>query len=154
MAGGFNNISGVNIDGTLIRETLNGVSDFAMRIREMITGKVDPKVEAQLIKEAQDIQAKLEMAQVEVNKVEAASSSLFVAGWRPAIGWVGAISLGCYYVPQAIMATVVWVIACYNASAIVHYPTIFGWVELTNLIAGMLGLGWLRTQEKKAGVAR
>jgi hypothetical protein len=35
-----------------------------------------------------------DLAQIEVNKVEAASSSVFVSGWRPAIGWIGVAAMG------------------------------------------------------------
>ena len=40
-----------------------------------------------------EIDQKTDLAQIEVNKVEAASSSVFVAGWRPAIGWNGAAAM-------------------------------------------------------------
>jgi hypothetical protein len=35
-----------------------------------------------------------DLAQIEVNKIEAASSSVFVSGWRPAIGWIGVAAMG------------------------------------------------------------
>ena len=85
----------------------------------------------------------LAKAQLEVDKTEAASPSLFVAGWRPFIGWVCGMGLGYQFLLRP-MAT-----------------AIFGgaWVELDTsslqtLLMGMLGLGGLRTFEKLNGVAR
>ena len=51
------------------------------------------KERRQLDLEEKKIDQATDLAQIEVNKVEAASSSVFVAGWRPAIGWIGAAAL-------------------------------------------------------------
>ena len=81
------------------------------------------------------------------HKVEAASSSLFVAGWRPAIGWV--CGAGCAWnwigLPMAsfIMAAIGHTVAI--------YPADLG--EMMPLLLGMLGIGTLRTVEKIKGVA-
>ncbi|HSW36019.1 MAG TPA: 3TM-type holin, partial [Candidatus Limnocylindrales bacterium] len=81
---------------------LGGVGDFVKDVRTAITGK-EPMTAEQIIK--LDEQAKaLEQAvlnadvtiaqgQMDINKVEAASSSLFRGGWRPAVGWICAFSL-------------------------------------------------------------
>jgi hypothetical protein len=53
--------------------------------------------------------AATDAAQADVDKIEAASPSLLKSGWRPAIGWVGAIALFVYYVPYCLAATVMWV---------------------------------------------
>ena len=88
-----------------------------------------------------------ELAQLEVNKVEAGSSSLFVAGWRPAIGWV--CGAGCAWnwigLPMAsfIMAAI--------GQTVAIYPADLG--EMMPLLLGMLGIGTLRTVEKIKGVA-
>ena len=81
------------------------------------------------------------MAQLEVNKAEAAHKSLFVAGWRPAIGWICGFAL--------LYSTII-------------SPVIGIWVEvpeidaglLTSTMLGMLGLGAMRTFEKTKGVSR
>lgn len=85
--------------------------------------------------------------QVELNKIEAASGSLFVAGWRPAIGWVCALSLGCFYIPQFVLAAIMWVRLCWELRQLEPYPAteIAGLMEL---VVAMLGLGALRTLEK------
>jgi hypothetical protein len=94
-----------------------------------------------------------EELQVEMNKVEAQHRSIFIAGWRPAIGWTLAISLFTYYVPQFIVATALWVKLCYIAQGVVAYP-ISDISGLTQLVLGMLGLGTLRTVEKALKITK
>jgi hypothetical protein len=52
------------------------------------------KAEMELIKMAADGELKQVMGQLEINAKEAAHPSVFVAGWRPAFGWVGAAAFG------------------------------------------------------------
>ena len=83
----------------------------------------------------------LAKGQLDVNKVEAAHKSLFVAGWRPAIGWVCA--LGLFY--NVILANIIgiWV----------DVPEI-DTTLLVPVMMGMLGLGAMRSYEKVQGVSR
>lgn len=89
-----------------------------------------------------------DLAQVEVNKAEAGSSSLFVAGWRPAVGWVCVLAMAYQYlmVPLA-----VW-IGFLIGSPIPKPPTLDE--HLWELLFGLLGMGALRSFEKLKGVAR
>ena len=93
------------------------------------------------------------LAQVEVNKIEAAHPSVFVSGWRPAIGWVCAASMGLYYIPMALIGTGLWVWACIQAGGLVPRPEL-GTGEIIGLVISLLGLGSLRTTERLNGVAR
>ena len=79
--------------------------------------------------------------QLDVNKTEAAHKSLFVAGWRPSIGWV--CSLGLLY--NTIIANIlgIWV----------DLPEI-DTTLLVPVMMGMLGLGAMRSYEKVNSVAR
>lgn len=86
------------------------------------------------------------MAQTEVNKVEAAHPSLFVAGWRPAVGWVGAIGLGWAFVLSPFAETVSRWFGWTGAMPVVDSGT------LLTLILGMLGIGAQRSFEKVKGV--
>ena len=93
--------------------------------------------------------------QIELNKVEAVSTSVFVAGWRPAIGWVCAMSLAVYYVPRFILGTTLWTIACITHEPMTLLPMPdMDISDVMGLVGAMLGMSWLRTSEKKAGVAR
>lgn len=81
-------------------------------------------------------------AQTEINKAEASNPSIFVSGWRPAIGWVCALAMGYQYLARPFM--------------IAFFPSLtFPGLDdnLWQLMMGMLGLGGLRTFEKTQGVA-
>lgn len=86
--------------------------------------------------------------QLEINKQEAASSNWFVAGWRPYVGWV--CGTGLLYV--AIVEPIVRFVAQVGFSYKGGFPLIDTSLTMQVLL-GMLGLGYLRTSEKKAGVA-
>lgn len=87
------------------------------------------------------------MAQVEVNKVEAASNSLFVAGWRPAIGWICGLAFAWHFVLEPMTGFAL-------AYAVDNPPELpkFDMSALMTVMMGMLGLGGLRTYEKKKGI--
>lgn len=86
--------------------------------------------------------AEQNIAQTEVNKVEAGSSSLFVAGWRPAIGWVGAIALFYQFIAYPLL---LW-LPLDKAP-----PTPMDYTMLYTLITGMLGIAGLRSYDKAKG---
>lgn len=91
----------------------------------------------------------LQLAQLDINKAEASSSSLFVSGWRPAIGWICGFSL-CY-------AAILEPIARFTASVIFAYVGTFPAIdtEITlQILMGLLGLAGMRTFEKHKGVAK
>jgi len=88
------------------------------------------------------------MAQVEVNKVEAAHSSVFVAGWRPSIGWVCAAGLAWAFVLAPITSWALVVLGIKAELPAIHTD------YLLELVLAMLGIGGLRTFEKLRGVAR
>ena len=79
--------------------------------------------------------------QLEINKVEAAHKSLFVAGWRPCIGWVCALGLLYNTILSNILG--IWV----------EVPEI-DTTLLVPVMMGMLGIGAMRTVEKVKGVSR
>lgn len=123
-----------------------------------ISDAIDKFVETPEEKEAAAIiRKKMEMEpmklQAEINKISAAHRSVWVSGWRPAVGWVLAISLGLYYIPQFLVISIVWTKMCYVAMAILPYPVsaISGLLEL---LTAMLGLAVIRTVEKVKGLTR
>lgn len=93
-----------------------------------------------------DTEVAIAKAQTDVNAVEAASSSLFVSGWRPAVGWVCVAVLACNFIGVPLLA---WLSTTYN----IPPPPRLEMAELFQLLLGMLGLGGLRTAEKLRGVA-
>jgi roadblock/LC7 domain-containing protein len=88
------------------------------------------------------------MAQVEVNKVEAAHSSVFVAGWRPSIGWVCAAGLAWAFVVAPVASWAMLVLGIKAELPAIQFDHLF------ELVLAMLGIGGLRTFEKLRGVAR
>jgi hypothetical protein len=83
----------------------------------------------------------LSKGQLEVNKVEAAHKSLFVSGWRPAIGWICGLALLYSTILAPILG--IWFTVPPVDSSL-----------LTSVLMGMLGLGAMRTVEKTKAVAR
>lgn len=90
----------------------------------------------------------LMVGQLELNKQEAAHKSLFVAGWRPAVGWVCALGLFWAFLLQPIGQ---WVVAWAGVQVVVPVVQLD---YLFELLVGMLGMGGLRTFEKLKQVAR
>jgi len=91
----------------------------------------------------------LVQGQLQINAKEAEHGSIFVAGWRPAIGWICGIALGWNYILQPILS---WAVFAYGLD-LAAAPAL-DTAELTTILLGMLGLGGLRTYEKRLGVAR
>ena len=90
----------------------------------------------------------LAKGQLEVNKTEAAHKSLFVAGWRPAIGWICGLGMASNF----LLIPVANFVLALTGSAIVVPLLDTG--EMMPVLMGMLGLGAMRTYEKKQGVQR
>lgn len=86
-------------------------------------------------------------AQVEVNLKEAESPSMFVAGWRPFIGWVCGIAFACTFL---IAPFFTWISKMLGGP---DFPTLDS-ATLMSLTMGLLGLGTMRTVEKVQGVDR
>jgi hypothetical protein len=86
--------------------------------------------------------------QLEINKVEAASSNLFVSGWRPFVGWVCGSALVYTYIAYPLL---LWAAATWAPD--VKPPQLGNDGMLFELMLGMLGIGGLRTFEKIKGVA-
>lgn len=129
---------------TAIVTTLSPIVD---RILDMIPNpeaREAAKRELQL--EILKIQAEQNRAQVELNKTEAQHSSIFVAGWRPFIGWVGGVSLAWTFLVHPLIT---WV------ATLLGYTGTFPALDtepLMTLVLAMLGIGAMRTVDKIKGV--
>lgn len=93
-----------------------------------------------------DAQIQQMQMQTDVNKVEASNQSIFVAGWRPFIGWVCGSGLAYQYLLDPLMS---W------AAVINHWPVppSLDLGTLITMLGGLLGLGAMRTTEKIKGVS-
>jgi hypothetical protein len=123
-----------------------------------VTGLLDKFIEdkdqkAQLAHDlatmAQRHAQELAQGQLEINKAEAQHRNIFVAGWRPFIGWTCGVALAWHFVisPFVIFGA---------AMAGVELPELpeFDMGSLMTVLMGMLGLGGLRTFEKAKGLTK
>lgn len=101
------------------------------------------------------IDAELLKGQQEVNKAEAGHASIFVAGWRPAVGWMCTAGIGYQYIAYPFM-TWLWVFAQSQGwvPKDVSPPPILDIAALMTLLIGLLGLSTQRTIERIKGKAR
>ena len=125
---------------------LTGIGEVADVVGSVIDRIWPNKTE----QEKQEMQAAMLVVQgqLDVNKAEAGSSSVFVAGWRPFIGWVcgGACAWNWIGLPIAKAGLALAGVTLDLAPADL--------TEMLPVLMGMLGLGALRTFEKTKGVAR
>ena len=88
------------------------------------------------------------MAQIEVNKVEATSQSLFVAGWRPFVGWCCGASYAYTFVLQPFL---IFILTAAQVKVDIAQLPVLDMGELGVVLFGMLGLGAMRSWEKVRG---
>lgn len=130
--------SEATVDG--IKQTLSG-----MKPEQLLEAK---KIDIEFQKFCMENGIKLQLAQIAVNAEEAKSSSFFVAGWRPFIGWTCGVALAYVSLLEPI-ARFVATMAGHKG----EFPVIDTTITMQVLL-GLLGLGALRTVEKRDGVAR
>jgi hypothetical protein len=87
--------------------------------------------------------------QLDINKEEAKSGSLFVSGWRPMVGWCCGIAL----LYASILEPVARFVAVVGCEYMGEFPVIDTTIT-TQVLLGMLGLAGMRSYEKKNGIAR
>ena len=92
--------------------------------------------------------AKIDLAQLEINKQEAVHRNIFVSGWRPFIGWSCGIAMCYAYIIQPIT---IFVLA--QTGNLVNLPTL-DLSEMMPVLLGMLGLGGLRSFEKYKKISK
>ena len=134
----------MSITTTIIGSLVNPVSDL---LSEFIVDKDKQAEIAYKIATMAETNAHLQvLAQLEINKAEASSESLFKGGWRPACGWLTVIALGINYVVIPMAGPVVEAYTPINMEPL-------DMTVMLPLLMGMLGLTTARTIEKTKGVA-
>ncbi len=139
-----------------------GIVDLAGKlIDHLVPDKTaNEAAKAALVASAQTGELNEVIGQIQVNAQEAKSPSLLIAGWRPAVGWVGVVALALVYWPKAIVLTGLWSYQVYemiSGSKSVQgmvtppFPDL-GVTDLIGLLGSLLGMGSLRTLEKHQGV--
>ena len=136
-----------SILGGGIKEVAEGVTDLAIGLRSAITGETDPRKKAELeelLLKADILQRK---SQTTINRLEAGHISVFVAGWRPFIGWICGLGLAYNFIAHPL---IVWGVQIAGVEGVTPPALAIG--ELMPLLMALLGLGGLRTYEKLKGV--
>ncbi len=139
-----------NIFGSAIGKTVKdlgeGVSSLAIGLRTAITG-IDPQKEAELKAFIVQAESLANQAQTEINKIEAGHKSIFIAGWRPFIGWVCGIALAFNFLLNPM---IIWITQIFKIQ--IQSPPILDMSQLFPLIMALLGLGAMRSYEKNKNV--
>ena len=108
----------------------------------------DKDLKLQLQHEIETAMQNANLAQLEVNKVEATHKSIFVAGWRPFVGWVCGVAMSYHFILAPLVQF------GFALGGIDQDLPEFDFSQLSTVLMGMLGLGGLRTFEKMKGVAK
>ncbi len=126
----------------LLGSGTKGLGDLAKDIREAIKGKeLDPNKKL-------DIAAKLAEVQIKINEAEATHRTVFVAGWRPFIGWVCGLGL-LYAVFIEPLLRFVFTVNGWE----IEFPRIDTTITM-QVLFGMLGLVGARSYEKKNNLTK
>lgn len=151
--------SGIGSIADLLKDGLDKVFPDPLE-KAKAQALIDEAANAGKFKEM-DQQFQLSLEQIKVNAIEARSPNWFVAGWRPAVGWVATTGLGFAFIPKAIVLCILWTI---QAAVIIRgwdgkaalglppYPDM-GVTDLIGILGTLLGVGTMRTVEKSRGVA-
>ncbi len=133
----------LDLVGPIVSKLLSFIPDPAQKAAAQLA-----LFQAQQAGEFKELDAQVQMAQgqLDINKAEAASPSLFKGGWRPAVGWICAVGLGYDFILRPLLE---W--AC-NAFWHVAVPPELDMGTLLPLLGGLLGLGTMRTAERISGV--
>jgi hypothetical protein len=125
------------------------IFEFGKAILERFIPDPEKKREAELemFRMAAEGEMKQVLAQLEINAREAMHPSVWTSGWRPFFGWVGGVG---FLYSTVLQPMLVW----YGASRGWAPPPEIGIDLLWVVITGMLGIGGLRTYEKKAGLSK
>jgi hypothetical protein len=125
---------------------IGSIIDAVGKAADVLTTSDEERMKLAL--EEKRLNQAIDLAQIDVNKTEAASRSRWVAGWRPAVGWVCAASLAYVAIVEP-AARFVATLAGWGGA----FPAIDTSLTLQVLL-GMLGFGGLRTFEKHKGLTR
>lgn len=132
--------------GSTVKDVTEGVGNLATKLRSALTGELPPEMRGQIEQIAFEADALAMKSQGEITKIEAQSKSLFIAGWRPSIGWICSIGLALHFI---IFPLLRWF------TLLINHPVETPHIEagaLISLVLALLGIGGMRTYEKKKDI--
>jgi len=137
--------------GSIIEAVGKVADDLITTDKERLEMEVEQR---KLDLEEKRIDQATDLAQIEVNKVEAASSSIFVSGWRPAIGWIGVAAMGYQFLAYPLFQWGwKWAQAASWVPTGLEPPPVLDADQLWVILSGILGIAGMRSFEKTKGVA-
>ncbi len=131
-----------------VKERLDSVGNLAKDIRVALTGELPPEKRAELEAKLAEIEGKIREGQIEINKIEASSGKLYLAGWRPFVGWMCGIALFWNYI---LFPFVGWAMHVWMTGEVTEIPKL-DTGDLMALLLSLLGFGGMRSFEKFKGV--
>jgi len=142
-------MAGISLANLDVGGLFTGIGTLAKDIRTAVTGKepINADKAAEIALKLEELEGKARESQTIVNLAEANNPNLFVAGWRPAAGWVCVVGLFYSVFLRPILS---WVSSIWHWSAV---PPVIDETILMELLFGMLGLGAYRTYERVKGKA-
>lgn len=140
------------MSGFLAKLLGGGIGDMAKGVATAIDTFVETKEEkkaAEILQ--QKIQQEPDRWQTVTNQIEAAHRSIFVAGWRPFLGWVCGVGLAWHFIGLPFAS---FILLALGKTILISSLPVISTSELLTLVFGMLGLGAARTYEKKNGLTK
>jgi hypothetical protein len=138
--------------GGIVETVGNVIDDLVTTDKERLDAEIELR---KLGIEEQKIDASLLQGQQKINEKEAEHHSIFVAGWRPAVGWVGVAAMFYQFLLYPLL---IWLWAYLQATNWIPVtlapPPILDTEALWVILTGILGLGTARTVEKLQDKAR
>lgn len=127
-----------NLDLSSIGNAVQGIGKAVTDTVAGVQGKLAPDQQAALNQSVIQVQQAIDTAQSAINEKEASSSNLFIAGWRPFIGWVCGAVLAYNYLVRPLIQLI---------PGMPQLP-VMNWDIISPVLIGLLGLGTMRTVEK------
>jgi hypothetical protein len=124
------------LGGPIVQKILDFIPDPAERQKQQFA----------LMQAAQEAAARADADQRDIDKAEAASPSVFVAGWRPAVGWLCVLTLAYQWMAAPLLT---WALTIAGAT-VPAFPVLNG-SDTQTLLYALLGIGGLRTVDKITG---
>lgn len=139
----------------------------ALDIGKSLIGRIwpDPVEQAQELRKLEELHQQGDIAklnahvqlltgQMAINAKEAEHKSIFVAGWRPFIGWVGGLALAYQFIFYPLMLWLWHMVSIFvEIPTGIEPPPVLPADDLYTIVLGMLGIGAMRSYDKKNGTA-
>lgn len=122
---------------------LTGLGSVADLVKDLADKFLPDKQQAE--RDAFALAVQQAISQAQTNTAEASNPNVFVAGWRPAVGWMCAAIFGVNYILGPISQYI-----CALTGHVVPWPSM-DWTAVTPILLGMLGLAGMRSYDKTQG---